>query len=1206
HTVYGLDRRHVHAVDIAEVDRGPEPAMLRCEHCASPVTVAPRLLDRWVATPCRRYRCPGRYRVADPRDSGYYRRFYRQGRTRRVVAGEHTGLLSRRDREVLETAFKDGSAPDAPNVLTATPTLEMGIDIGDLSTVMLTSVPRNPANYIQRVGRAGRATGNALVTTFVRSDTHGLYYLAEPDAMISGVVRPPDCYLDAGETLRRQYVAYLMDRMADGAIDAAPMPNRVGDLMKRGYAEGGLFLTLRDASIGEPVHVEAFISLFGDRLGAGAADRLRDFAGGGIESHLKDAVDRWHSDLRELERRRDRLRSAVEALEALPRPSADDQDLVRSLIGQRKAVTRLLREHRDEYPLSALERLGVLPNYTLTGDTVTLKATLWRRPDEPGQPYPSAVSEFDRPGIRAITEFAPGNSFYVAGHRHRITSLGIGTAQEPLYEHWRICADCTFVELESRAGDDPPLTACPRCGGRAIADTGAAHTVLRLRSAMAASAEEDARVLDETDDRDRERYEMATLVDVDPADVRGAWLLEDRTFGAEFVERVRLRTLNLGIAGRPGERIAMGGVDHHVPRFTVCRHCGAVRDVRNDNRGRRPDRLHEGWCKVRSGSQREAWDPIVLAHELATEAIRLVVPVSMYEVDERLASFKGALLLGVRDVLGGNPDHLNVVASDAPNPSGQGRRRFLLIYDEVPGGTGYLGPLADAESVRSILHAARDVIARCPCRHEGRPACHRCLLGVVGRHEYDLVRRDLARDLLDELLEEPFRPSAVATVGDVDIGSVEESELERRFKVALREWADNSVDAEVTLTKVPGHGRFESFDLTIGFGGNTVRYRIEEQKGLTRVGLTLPDLLITRMDTRGPKIAVYLDGYQFHASPDNNHIAADAQKRATVRAEGALVWNLTWDDVDNFHRAVTADPPKAPPDRLLLGPAALNAARRVQHGRSGAVDVEALTQNPMALLLDHLVRPDRAAWQRAVLSAVSGLASTGEQVALDTDGLGPWLDGAAAGEWSSSPGSPDPVAMAVRALTPEQLPIVAVLDLADPDQERWTVLSVLDDSPSAVSAPEHRGRWADWLAWSNLLQFLGGPEDPRAGISSAISLHDSSDWDDLWLRRTAEPSEPDPTAVLSPEQEEELELIGVGATAVAELVRAVLERGAPPFVAGYELDGIPLEAAWPERRVAVLISGAAGPERWDARAASEWTVEELVAALEQGVLEEAR
>ena len=69
-------------------------------------------------------------------------------------------LLPTKTRLDYETAFKRGGTdPQAPNVLVATPTLEMGIDIGDLSTVMLGSLPRSVSSYLQRVGRAGRLTG---------------------------------------------------------------------------------------------------------------------------------------------------------------------------------------------------------------------------------------------------------------------------------------------------------------------------------------------------------------------------------------------------------------------------------------------------------------------------------------------------------------------------------------------------------------------------------------------------------------------------------------------------------------------------------------------------------------------------------------------------------------------------------------------------------------------------------------------------------------------------------------------------------------------------------------------------------------------------------------------------------------------------------------------------------------------------------------
>ncbi|MDK8223949.1 helicase-related protein, partial [Enterococcus faecalis] len=83
----------------------------------------------------------------------YYRRLYHSRNSRTVVAKEHTGLLDSDERVALEKEFKkpvDKQNADAPNILVATPTLEMGIDIGDLSTVMLASLPDTVASYVQR------------------------------------------------------------------------------------------------------------------------------------------------------------------------------------------------------------------------------------------------------------------------------------------------------------------------------------------------------------------------------------------------------------------------------------------------------------------------------------------------------------------------------------------------------------------------------------------------------------------------------------------------------------------------------------------------------------------------------------------------------------------------------------------------------------------------------------------------------------------------------------------------------------------------------------------------------------------------------------------------------------------------------------------------------------------------------------------------
>ncbi|MEZ5249962.1 MAG: helicase-related protein [Ilumatobacteraceae bacterium] len=235
-SVYALDPRlvtlgHVHQHEGAWDN-------VRCDACSFMWMPPASEIAHWEGTPCLRYRCTGRFERVVNRESSYYRRLYLSG-MRRVVTDEHTGMLDRASRERVETAFKTGGQPDSPNVLTCTPTMELGIDIGDLSAVMLTSVPRSPAAYIQRAGRAGRLTGNSLVVSFMPTEPRALYYLTEPKNMLAGEVRPPNCYLDAIEILRRQYLAFLIDKSARGEIAAPPMPQRMGLAVPKGLDHGG-------------------------------------------------------------------------------------------------------------------------------------------------------------------------------------------------------------------------------------------------------------------------------------------------------------------------------------------------------------------------------------------------------------------------------------------------------------------------------------------------------------------------------------------------------------------------------------------------------------------------------------------------------------------------------------------------------------------------------------------------------------------------------------------------------------------------------------------------------------------------------------------------------------------------------------------------------------------------------------------------------
>ena len=217
--------------------------LLTCNVCRTEQPGTATVVAQLDGAPCLLVRCPGTLH-REPRTDNYYRRLYASADMRRIVAREHTSLVPDETRLRYESEFKQSvSDPNAPNVLVATPTLEMGIDIGDLSAVLLASLPKTVASYLQRIGRAGRLTGSALNLAFVTGRGEQLPRLEDPLSVINGQVRAPATYLSAEEILRRQYVAHLVDcfareenrphpRMARGALGSADAGTFLGELIR--------------------------------------------------------------------------------------------------------------------------------------------------------------------------------------------------------------------------------------------------------------------------------------------------------------------------------------------------------------------------------------------------------------------------------------------------------------------------------------------------------------------------------------------------------------------------------------------------------------------------------------------------------------------------------------------------------------------------------------------------------------------------------------------------------------------------------------------------------------------------------------------------------------------------------------------------------------------------------------------------------------
>ena len=1230
--VFGLLPGHLHVQLIAEGLLGR--TVLTCDRCGRYQPLFPGNEQAWQDQPCPRFRCTGVLRSPGARaardfHSDYYRRLYRSSGPYQVVAAEHTGVLTRTQRERIEEGFRTRSTYTDPNVLSATPTLELGIDIGDLSSVILASLPRRPANYVQRVGRAGRRTGNSLLLTLVGRQPRDLYYLGDPLEMIAGSITPPGCYLAAVEILRRQYLAHLVDSAAQGKLPGVlPMPRRTSQL----FGESGWLSDLAAVASKDAAELAAgFLALFplepDDVVGALAHEALREYAAMGLLAKIDGAQLTFN---RRMDALRATLRSVEQSMSGLVVNDSEHDQLRRELRAERVQLRRRISDigvRSDAH--STMVELGLLPNYSLIDSRTKLEATLlWQETTEDGEPvYHSDLREYDRAGELALTELAPGNTFYVNGYKHRITGLDIGSEARPLWQIWRLCPDCGHVRTHHATDDTSP---CPRCASDSIADQGSVHKVLVPGRVIARDRREDVRVSDDSDDRDRMYYEVLVAVDIERRLLMpGAWRHQNAAFGVDFAREATIRHFNLGrqrFDVQPNGSVA--GTQARITGFGVCPKCGYATA---DDPGQVAaslaratsirDSPHRPWCPRKRNPQTGTDERLILVHELTTEAIRILLPAVTIMVDERRASFTAALLAGITAHYRGNPEHLKVAAASMPDQESGERRRFLVLYDNLPGGTGYLHRLSTPQAFREVLEAARTVINECSCVAQGKPGCHRCLFAHVPAEDQALVSRSEALLILDDLLGSDGSGFVVREVADasaIPLGKQVDSELECQFVEGLRSWcADPRTPGNLGPETVVGgkamlHLRIDSPDRT-----QVVHWQVELQHNLED---QIPDVMFSRLDGPPLRVAVYLDGYRYHASPTKNRVAADARKRMRLRADGMFVFQLTWDDVINHAGRSRDDHPWQP----YLGTAQHAARRHHQRagGRGEELD-ELIWTNPMRTLLAFLGEPDPEQWRPRAEAVTVGLLAhePGRRLMVTTDSDRASECLAAALRGATLPASSAGKITVVRHTDLAGCTMVIAIDQRDTGAAVLSGFVVLDDRTATIDADPkaHRERWAHWLRWGDILQFLGSGR----GDGMQLALTDVDLVDPALLavsggtgafvvlrpKESAVDSAPIARIPMDVQWREALELLDPDEPGLAVLTRALAERGVPIPTVGFELDGEGWQAelAWPECKVAVVVElaahGAAEEQNrrdaafrqagWDARPAKGWSAESL-------------
>ncbi len=582
---------------------------------------------------------------------------------------EHTAQISRDLAAEIEDQFKSGGV----DLISSTTTFEMGINIGDLQKLLLRNAPPSSANYVQRIGRAGRGRDkNAVCVTMCRRGKYDADMWNDPPRLMSGQVRPPTVFLGNPIIAQRHFNA-----LAFGAF----LRQKV----------------LNEQVLGEPAQRTSLEALLPEDCLASLPDGWRKFKGvkpldfaewlGGKQrveiAHTGAAGDILYG-LGGFEPARGK------AMEGFRRIVAALAGEIMGLMGERK------RLHDEGKPtgeadgavknalgadaIGVLAKRGFLPRYAFPLDVVTLETGLsrWSRDSD---------VELARERGIAISEFAPGAQ--VIAHKKIFTSAGlyiVGGQDKPVMERYSLCPDCGQI----RVPNDPerllgPCAVCHRQITRQFVKPFVTPAAFSVRVGEPGLYFRRSSLV-------RQRQGIVHFIDqVNDADFAGVG-----KFRIALREAGTLFRYNRGPEGKG---------------FFLCPCCGFSEPFRRHKAGRAHDRLRGvgrcdgGWPKA-----------IEYGHVFQTFCLVIRPPIGL----ERPESLAYALQRGLCGAL-------DIEASDIGvswrwlAKSGSVDGAEIVLYDQAPGGAGFVREARD--NFPQVVQHAMAVCKNCSCER----ACYDCL-----------------------------------------------------------------------------------------------------------------------------------------------------------------------------------------------------------------------------------------------------------------------------------------------------------------------------------------------------------------------------------------------------------------------------------------------------------------------------------------------
>jgi len=841
----------VYQIDSGKLLLSENHGYYRCQRCRRKVA------RRTPNNKCMAWQCNGELEFVAEDPDNYDLQLLDQGYSM-LRPEEHTAMVPQEQRERIENWFK-GSG-DTVNTLVCTPTLELGVDIGTLDSILLRNVPPLPANYWQRAGRAGRRHRMAVNVCYCRPASHDRAYYVEPMKMLEGKIDPPAFNLRNDVMVSKHVHAAVVTRLFQLASEQTGLsqepreeirqtlrqmlPGRISSYLFE--ASGQLRTTPFDVSPLTQLidkYREDLIDSVASIFQQGWPDSDYDVVSGdALAAHIGQMSSELDTVLQRIRKRLQWAHNEIRRLNQVRNQygtlDTEDESHYRRcdrLIKRLKGVqTRRRREAEgvDEintYGVLAAE--GFLPGYGLDVGSVVAMAEV---------PYWQLGSmDFDlpRPSSVALREYVPGNLIYANGHRfvarrfHR--EIEEDRQETPLLE----------VNIEREAVTETSV-------GQSLGALGSG--TLRAISICDVDLIHQSQISDEEENR----FQMpVTIYGREKHRHNGGMNYSWGEKQLTIRRGVHLRLVNVGSTPVLEQRQQLG--------YPICMICGqSVSPLSSDRQIEHFENSHEERCGRK---------PEMLGFFADIIADCLTLP----ECTSRIEAYSilEVIRMGATQVLDMHLEDLQVLVIGHVDRD----EIDALLWDPMPGGSGLLEQIR--ENFGAIIDAAMQINSECPaaCDH----SCIDCLQTFRNSYYHKYLDRHVAHTLIEEW-------------GD---SLVEENEIPPRQPSTHTYISNNQPvnDGETKLKYLLEAAGFVS-------GEFQKQIRFKEPIAIDhQIGSTTPDAYFMgdQNDEDDKGVCIYLDGMSASLHGDADTAARDREIRTWLRNSGYQVLEITYVELDD-------------------------------------------------------------------------------------------------------------------------------------------------------------------------------------------------------------------------------------------------------------------------------------------------------------------